>query len=94
MSNENAIDSGPAFPHAVVMGDRSVTQGGMSLRDWFAAQALASWTSLLQSGGLEAIEKAALAEGYFGTIDGYAAFRAYRAADAMLAERSKDRGGP
>lgn len=67
---------GPAFP--LPLGSQDLPEpayGGMSLRDWFAGQALA---------GMMASE-----------VDGStynedpAAERAYRFADAMLAEREK-----
>lgn len=76
-------DGGPAFPtHDADPGTdpRSQTlSGGMSLRDWFAGQALAG----------------ILAGGFAGTIPhddinggGDAAFFAYQYADAMLASRA------
>lgn len=74
---------GPAFPRQV----RAVKQydgdfqmegsGGMSLRDWFAGQAL----------GAAFADHAAVTE---GEIDlEYVAASAYALADAMLAERRK-----
>lgn len=33
-------DGGPAFPHEVEQGNTFVFRGGMSLRDWFAGNAL------------------------------------------------------
>jgi hypothetical protein len=30
----------PLFPRVMQCGDKSVTEGGMSLRDWYAGQAL------------------------------------------------------
>lgn len=64
-------DGGPAFP---VPGVRD----GMSLRDWFAGQALAGIHAALQASNWpkEAWHR-------------YAATCAYMAADAMLAEREK-----
>ncbi len=35
-------DGGPAFP-CTTGSDGGIFQGGMSLRDWFAGQALAGW---------------------------------------------------
>lgn len=66
-------DGGPAFPAAV---DRMVIQNGMSLRDWFAGQALAG--VVVQCAG-DTVRK--------GTIAGHMAARAYEIADAMLSAR-------
>ena len=38
-------DGGPAFPQITELGDIATTSGGMSLRDWFAGQALAALLS-------------------------------------------------
>ena len=73
-------DGGPAFP-CTVQEDidcypRYVAgYGGMSLRDWFAGQALASMDT----------------DGYTLTGIHRLARRAYDIADAMLAEREKER---
>jgi hypothetical protein len=43
MTTEHKDDGGPAFPHTVQMeGFDRVWVSGMSLRDWFAGQALAA----------------------------------------------------
>ena len=34
-------NGGPAFPQISELGDIAATSGGMTLRDWFAGQALA-----------------------------------------------------
>lgn len=52
---ENINDGGPAFPHSGMsqIGGQPIQQvfaGGMSLRDWFAGQALASRTNKLEHG--------------------------------------------
>lgn len=65
-------DGGPAFPYTDAKG---FVSDGMSLRDWFAGQALASmdtdgWTLI----GMQSIAQ-----------------RAYDLADAMIAEREKER---
>lgn len=78
-------DGGPAFPgEQAVDGPRDgerrwVQQSGMSLRDYFAGQALVMAAVMIQHNGnafgVEAIPAAADA--------------AYQIADAMLAERAK-----
>lgn len=65
-------NGGGAFPIATVDG---FSHDGMTLRDWFAGQALAG---------------IATASGYQGLPWGRVAVEAYSSADAMLAERSKD----
>ena len=44
MSDQEDRKSDPfaVFPQTEVLGDYAFTSGGMSLRDWFAGQALAS----------------------------------------------------
>ena len=72
------FDGGPAFPN---QGDdhyekrATHSYDGMSLRDWFAGQALAGmmWQRWEPKTEMPAIAKAA-----------------YRAADAMIAEREKE----
>lgn len=74
-------DGGPAFPVRTIVSyvndpDGSIKpvysdSNGMSLRDWFAGQALAG---IIRNGILEDFEPEVAA-------------RAYRFADAMLAER-------
>ncbi|MEY9098853.1 hypothetical protein ABIA24_001762 [Sinorhizobium fredii] len=76
---------GPAFPRpagtngAPHPSDRweNNAQGGMSLRDWFAGQALAGYLAADQLNHVGA---------------DLAAECAYRYADAMLAEREKSHG--
>lgn len=66
-------DGGSAFPSLHELGDIAYTQGGMTLRDWFAGQALA--------GIIAHADK-------FGSLaPTIAAEAAYEAADAMLAAR-------
>jgi hypothetical protein len=66
-------DNPPAFPCAAENGHQS----GMTLRDWFAGQALANpdLSTRTDSDALTAEQRTAV--------------RAYRYADAMLAERAK-----
>lgn len=75
-------DGGPAFP-ATVQGwnDRlSQSQNGMSLRDWFAGQAVAGIMAMVAANAHDLPEP----KGAVG-----AAMEAYRLADAMLAERAR-----
>lgn len=65
-------DGGPAFPHMMATGHRDYASG-LSLRDWFAGQALAS----------EQVTRAYHCE------PGHLARYCYEIADAMLAERKK-----
>ena len=71
-------DGGPAFPLAVPVGDGLGIQHGMSLRDWFAGQALAGMLASDQVG-----------ESQWADNKDYAASFAYKMADAMLQERAK-----
>ena len=69
---DKAKDGGPAFPCTDAKG---FTSEGMSLRDYFAGQALASMdTDGYTTAGLLHLTK-----------------RAYDIADAMIAEREKER---
>lgn len=77
-------DGGSAFPreqrHTVSgadgrWADRWIPEGGMSLRDYFAAQALASVAKVFAEGGAQADEIAR---------------DCYRLADAMLEARGGD----
>ena len=68
-------DGGSAFPVA----GQDVISAGMTLRDWFAGQALV---------GLLASEGSLQSERHGVTVDGLAN-HCYRFADAMLAERRK-----
>ena len=76
---------GPAFPPH----QSYASMQGMTLRDWFAGQALASIAGRYMTAGIGAVDKAAVASGYTGPISGFIAFEAYGIADAMLAERNK-----
>ena len=77
-------DGGPAFPHPINKHEAGMQYkivDGMSLRDWFAGQALAA--------GLNGLE------GVIGPDESQADFgkrmsaMSYAIADAMIAERSK-----
>lgn len=84
-------DGGPAFPRPVsedttqgtqLEGNRTVSkQDGMSLRDWFAGQALVGLLAFTNgSGSCDQLSPEQAAE------------EAYMTANAMLAERVKDGG--
>lgn len=76
-------DGGPAFPFVAEGGAMSGLHPeisvGMSLRDWFAGQALAGW---LASFPVDAAVK----------VPNVASF-AYEIADAMLTARKEGQGG-
>lgn len=65
-------DGGPAFPTPWAAG--TATEGGMTLRDWFAGQAMVGILSVAGPYGLAPYE---ISE------------RSYRLADAMIKERKK-----
>lgn len=62
---------------------------GMSLRDWFAGQALAGTLGALTSASRGSLEAVAAEYGFQGNLYEFAALNAYGYADAMLAERRK-----
>lgn len=67
-------EGGPAFPQSQHVGDIGVTEGGMTLRDYFAAKAMQSFsTKASQWETREALSR-----------------DAYAMADAMLAHRDTD----
>ena len=67
-------DGGPAFPRQQHPGEYGYGEKGMSLRDYFAGQALAGLLAPSEGEGKCA----------------YFAMMAYKFADAMLAEREKN----
>ena len=69
-------DGGPAFPEYDTFNGR--LSAGMSLRDWFAGQALSAW--VIATVDPEASDWDCT----------WLARLAYRTADAMLAERDKE----
>lgn len=74
---EKKQDGGPAFPESKGVGDVWVSEGGMTLRDYFAAQAVSAvWNRLSPS---ISVDKSADITAEF----------AYKIADAMLKERDK-----
>lgn len=70
-------DGGRAFPEIRMERDIAFPSGGMSLRDYFAGQALAAIIAYQPNG--ENLPK----------VPSDLAARAYRAADAMLEARSR-----
>lgn len=78
-------DGGPAFPDMTIdwldSGARHVTRhSGMTLRDWFAGQALAGYASNCDETGLMAWQVENMVR------------IAYQTADAMLAARDAEAG--
>lgn len=71
-------DGGPAFPQGKQVGQCSVSEGGMTLRDYFAAKAMQGLISACDSEGTWTGEG-------FGTAE-----QAYAMADAMLIARNTD----
>jgi hypothetical protein len=73
-------DGGPAFPTLAVLGDRALSEGGLTVRDYFAAKALPGLIGRVWNadGKLSGDEVIALW-----------AQSAYAMADAMIAEREK-----
>lgn len=78
-------DGGPAFPTEAFQReghrDYKPPKSGMSLRDWFAGQAMAALVANAFR-RMEGLEKGQ-------TLAEYIAKKAYGAADAMLAERER-----
>jgi hypothetical protein len=85
MGKMTKTDGGPAFPVVAENGLGHVADG-MSLRDWFAGQALAG----MMSGGFKPNEAMDDDPEWEGQKDYKTPFAlvAYRIADAMLAERN------
>lgn len=73
-------DGGPAFPAEIGFGMNPVQYAGMSLRDWYAGQAMAGILNSRGSFGLQ------------NEMDGTAK-EAYRWADSLLAARSPAQEG-
>lgn len=82
-----ANDGGPAFP---TDGEYAGFQSGMSIRDWFAGQAMNALMSALHSS--ENTAKALLKEAtrLKESPEQFIAITAFEYADAMLAARSKE----
>ncbi|WP_197031567.1 hypothetical protein [Mesorhizobium ciceri] len=69
-------DGGSVFPQLLKAGDHAISEGGMSLRDWFAGQALIEIANVHIAHSPD-------------TFEAEKARRCYAMADAMLAEGSK-----
>lgn len=90
----SAPDGGPAFPrvestdYLVNSTARIVTTGGMSLRDWFAGQAI---QGILANGSPHVMAIGAKEAAEFGETRTEQTWSrwAYEIADAMLRERAK-----
>lgn len=77
MSKDNG---GPAFPTMMKVGDIAKSDGGMTLRDYFAAKALPGFLSTCErepGGAVSSLSAEDLARA------------SYEMADAMLLERAK-----
>jgi uncharacterized protein YodC (DUF2158 family) len=85
-------DGGPAFPRSAVLNHDGTTYhnsaDGMTLRDWFAGQALAGTT--FHWGELATYLKHAGAMHDAASVRQFMAGAAYAQADAMIAERNKE----
>jgi hypothetical protein len=75
--SKQSNNGGPAFPSHGSMGE--VTHQGMSLRDYFAAQALPAMVAVVSSGTHNPTSD--------GSIEDAMARDCYRLADAMLRAR-------
>ena len=83
MSNSMDLPGGPAFPISIPgVGDNGCP--GMSLRDWFAGQALAALIDRWGKSAIPSEDEIARSR-----RDRSIARFAYRAADAMLSERDR-----
>jgi hypothetical protein len=86
-------DGGPAFPIAHNTENYPQCPKGMSLRDWFAGQAVAGFIQDQQNLRIlnEAVKKHNNGVGIDEaiTLEGWIADGCYRLADAMLAAREK-----
>lgn len=79
-------NGGPAFPPGTTSDSRPT---GMSLRDWFAGQALIAYLGGTSSSAESAEAAMIVMEKRGESIHQFIASGAYAFADAMLAERSK-----
>jgi len=75
-------DGGAAYPAVMSPYESNTVTRGMSLRDWFAGQALTVFSSDVDNWSR-------MARDYKENLEDMQARLAYRLADAMLAERNK-----
>lgn len=95
--SKNTNDGGPAFPHPTECSDgRAIPHLGMTLRDWFAGQALAgiiahlgvlSYTAIGRSDSQRNEVNSAGDDNTPDTNHSGTAYVAYEIADAMLEAR-------
>lgn len=86
---------GPAFPVTVqtaTAGEERITFKGMSLRDWFAGQALASLVGPALTGSPQKLQDIATRRGVTGAEA--IALTCYDIADAMLTAREEPKDAP
>jgi hypothetical protein len=87
-------DGGPAFPGGLSEKDGAAIQGGMSLRDYFAAKAMQAEMITTFSDATpqsaDAFIKGCLRDGH--TAEEHLASNAYKVADAMLKAREATHG--
>lgn len=76
--NEKIKDGGPCFPQLAKAGTVAVSKGGLTVRDWFAGQAM---RAILET------DEYQIAEGRR-----ILAINCYALADAFIAEREKGGG--
>jgi hypothetical protein len=88
LRSPKADKSGPAFPQPCQRDGHAanspygIAGGGMSLRDWFAGQALNGWAA--------GRNKVMINEGLEDSMSYHVAESCYRYADAMLAARNEE----
>lgn len=82
---EKIDDGGSAFGEFKQAGNCSIKNGGLTIRDYFAAKAMQG----LQSVYWDTVDKYETAEDVLSCM----AQSSYEIADAMIAERSKPKGG-
>lgn len=86
MTDKTDKTGGPAFPQGKGAGDALVSEGGVTMRDYFAAKAMQA----IRSGPeWQLLEMKSIAANGDGDVDGVIAHFSYKMADAMLKEREK-----
>jgi len=82
MSHDPNDHSDYAFPQSLASGEKSITQGGMTMRDYFAGQAITGWLASRESDLL-----LAKCGDDHETAHAAMGISAYMLADAMIAAR-------